>query len=187
MYKPYSWPTRILQTLAWTPTRLAFNIFCHFEVRGAHNLKGINQAIFAVNHSSELDPIIVTAALNPLGRFAPLFYLSGPSENFNDPAFKWRRHLYSSKWFFRAWGAYPHSPGTRDYAHSLKYHIQILADGGSLCIFPEGGLTKTGELGLPRGGVTYLSHNCNVPIVPVAISGVYKMTIKKPVLTMIRT
>lgn len=178
MYKPYSWPTRILQSLAWSPTRLLFNVFCHFEVRGREHLKGIEQAIFAVNHSSELDPIIITAALNPLGRFAPLFYIAGPSERFRDSSFGWRRHLYSSKWFFRAWGAYPHISGHKNYEYSLQHHKQILDDGGSVVIFPEGFITKSGELGEPRGGVIYLSHATSVPIVPVAISGVYKMNAK---------
>ena len=78
---------RTLQTLAWIPTRLILNAFAHFKVRGQENLRGINQAIFAVNHASELDPIVLTAALSPLGRFAPMFYVVAPPKEFKDPQY----------------------------------------------------------------------------------------------------
>ena len=174
--KLYSIPPRILQTLAWGPTRLLLNFFCHFEVRGVENLKGLSQAIFAVNHSSELDPIILTAALNPLGRFAPMFYIAGPAKFFNDKTFGWRRYLYTTKWFFRSWGAYPHIPGHKNYAISLQHHKEILNDGGSICIFPEGWKTRDGELQVGHGGVAFLSHSTNIPIVPTAIAGAYSLS-----------
>lgn len=174
-FKPYAIAPRICQMIAWVPTRLLLTFFCRFEIRGSKNLAGIDQAIFAVNHASELDPIILTAALNPLGRFAPMFYITAPLTSFADPHFGWRRYLYSSTWFFKAWGAYPHIPGFKDYSKSLRQHIEILKDGYSICIFPEGAVTKTGALGEARGGVAYLAHDSKAPIVPVAISGTFKM------------
>lgn len=176
MWRSYFWPPRILQTLAWGPTRLLFNIFCRFEVRGVEHLSELRQAIFAVNHANELDPILLTAALNPLGRFAPLFYIAGPLDFFDDTSFGWRRYLYTTRWFFRAWGAYPHSAGHKNYAVSLASHRGILRDGGSICIFPEGRMTRDGNLLPARGGVSYLSHATRVPVVPVAIVGAYRMS-----------
>ncbi|GEM_PF-291780 len=166
----------VLQTLAWFPTRVAFSFFVHFEVYGREKLSGIHQAIFAANHASELDPIVVTAALNPFGRFAPLFYAAAPQKEFkNNPNVRWRQHIYRPS-FFRAWGAYPIVRGVHDYAKSLAAHSNLLKAGESICIFPEGGITKTGELGEPRGGVIHLAQETGVPIVPVAITGTYKMT-----------
>ncbi len=174
MYKKfYSWPPRILQTLAWGPTRLLFNIFCRFEVRGIENLRDIRQAIFAVNHTSELDSIILTAALNPLGRFAPLFYVAAPNKFFDDVSFGWRRFLYTTAWFFPAWGAYTYTAGHKNYALALNQHVEILKDGGSICIFPEGRITKDGSLQEGRGGVAFLCDATRVPIVPVYIGGVF--------------
>lgn len=178
-WKPYIVPPLILQSLAWAPTRLLLMYFCHFEVHGQENLKGLRQVIFACNHSNELDPIVLTAALHPLGRFSPLFYISGTIKSFDDGSFGWRRHLYSSKYFFAAWGAYPHSPGQKNYENSLSRHLQILKDGGSLCIFPEGKLTKDGTIQPAHGGVSYLSHASGVPIVPVALVGLFGMDSQK--------
>lgn len=177
MLKSYSLIPRVLQTIAWLPTRLLLNFFCSFKVRGKQNLNGLTQAIFAVNHASELDPIILTGALSPFGSFAPMFYVTAPTNEFSDRRFGWRRHIYKS-WFFKSWGAYSFLRGLQDYSQSLQVYLDILQDGGSICIFPEGGVTKNGNLREGRGGVGFLSHRTGIPIVPVAIEGSYRTTPK---------
>ena len=176
MLKWYSWVPRILQTLAWVPTRLLLAGFCHFQVSGIEHLKELRQAIFAVNHSSELDPVLLTGALSPFGRFSPMFYLAGPREMFRHERFGLRRYIYTTL-FFKAWGAYSSPKGLRDYTKALIVHTTMLLEGRSLCVFPEGFVTKTGELGEPRGGFIHLCLSSGVPIVPVAISGIYKMSL----------
>src|SRR5579872_1064487 len=148
----YSWLPRILQTTVWFPVRLLLMVFAHVEVQGKEHLKGVKQAIFAINHANELDSIIITAALSPLGRFAPFFYVLAPFADFKHERFGWRRHVYNPK-FFKAWGAYPVERGSRDYAHSLHDHIQLLRDGHTLCIFPEGGIARDGAHTKAHGGV----------------------------------
>lgn len=165
----------LLQTVPWVPTRLIFNFFWRFEAKGKENLKNIQQAIFAVNHTSELDPILLTAAFSPLGRFMPMFYLAAPIKEFKDSKFSWRRHIYKSA-FFMAWGAHETIRGLRNYETSLSTHVQLLKRGNSLCVFPEGKLSKTGEPGEPHGGIIHLARASGVPIVPVAITGAYRMT-----------
>lgn len=170
----YSIPPRVLQTIAWGPTRLLLKFFCHFEVQGTEHIRGLSQAIFAVNHSNELDPIVLTAALNPLGRFAPMYYLASAVANFRDPKFGWRRYIYGNI-FFKAWGAYPIQQGLRNYEKSLETHVALLKEGGSLCVFPEGGITRDGKLQVGRGGVSYLAYKTGVAIVPVAINGTFHL------------
>lgn len=165
----------LLQTVPWIPVRLAFAFFVKFEVHGRENLKDISQAIFAVNHTSEFDPIILTAAFTPLGKFTPMFYVSAPLKEFNDTKFSWRRHIYKNK-FFMAWGAHAMGRGLRDYKTSLSTHVQLLKQGNSLCMFPEGRLSKTGEPGEAHGGIIHLSRESGAPIVPVAITGAYRLT-----------
>lgn len=178
MTRWYSLPPRILQTLAWLPTRLLFNFSLHFKVYGQENLKNLKQAIFAVNHASELDPIILTAALSPLGRFAPMFYIGAAVSEFQNPKFGWRRYIYKD-WFFKSWGSYSIIPGLKDYEKSLAPHIALLNDGQSICIFPEGRITRDGNLQEGKGGVSYLLHKTGVPVVPVAISENFKLSPKE--------
>lgn len=164
-----------LQTLVWFPIRFTLAIFGRYKIYGKKNLKDISQAIFAVNHTSEIDPAILTVALSPMGRFSPMFYVVAPIKIFRDSKFRWRRHIYKNT-FFRAGGAYAPPQGLHDYATSLAVHTKLLKLGHSLCIFPEGKMTETGELGNFHGGVIHLARESGVPIIPVAITGVYKMS-----------
>lgn len=172
------WIPLILQSFAWPPTRLMFNFFCHFEVRGSKNLKSLkgDGVIFATNHISEWDPILVTAALPLLGRFTPLFYVSMVKSHYTNSGMM--KHIYGGN-FFKAWGAHPVYKGEKDYEKALVHHIDLLNSGQSLCIFPEGKRSETGELGKPRGGVAFLAHRTNKPVVPVSIQGIHKMSAKE--------
>lgn len=173
--KFYSIIPRVLQFIAWWPTYFAFRFFYGFEAKGMKNLRGLKQAIFACNHSNELDTIMLTAAATPFGPFAPMFYVSRETSFYKDDEFGWRKYLYG-EFFFALWGAFKAYAGLKDYEKSLKNHIQLLGDGYSLCIFPEGGMTKDGKMREGHGGVSFLSYKTGVPVVPVHIKGTYKFS-----------
>jgi 1-acyl-sn-glycerol-3-phosphate acyltransferase len=159
----------VLQTIAWAPATLIFKLFCGHKVYGRENLRGLQNAIFACNHSGELDPILLTGAVFRAG-FAPMFYVGSPDKEFSDSFFGWRQYIYKG-WFFRAWGMYPLVRGAHDYAVSLAAHERIIKDGYNMCIFPEGGVSLNGDIREGKGGVGYLLHATQVPIVPVYIAG----------------
>ena len=81
-------------------------------------------------------------------------------------------------WKFKMLGAFPISSGEKNYNNALKTHVKILKDGGSMCIFPEGMFTRTGEMGEAHGGVVHLAKESNAKIAPVIIKGTYKLGIK---------
>jgi 1-acyl-sn-glycerol-3-phosphate acyltransferase len=162
----------ILQTMAWPPTRLIFAFFAGFRVFGKENLRAVpGNAIFASNHANELDPIIVTAGLPLFSRFFPLFYMSAPAGTYTGKLLP--KFLFGGT-FFAAWGAYPLRKGTKNYAASLETHVKLLKEGKSLVIFPEGWMTKTGQVGEAHGGVAFLAAETGVPVIPVAIRGTFK-------------
>ena len=143
--KLYKITPLILQATLWPFTRVILKLFVNFKVEGIHNIEEVRGAIiFASNHVSELDPVLVRAALPCFSRFAPLFYVS--RENYLDSIEGIRKHLYGGV-FFKAWGAYPVEAGKKDYAKSLKNHVNLLKDGCSVCIFPEGRMSEDGNLG----------------------------------------
>ncbi|MDO8492246.1 MAG: lysophospholipid acyltransferase family protein [bacterium] len=164
----------ILQTFVWIPTRIILQVFGQFEVRGLENLKELKgNVVFASNHSSELDPILLPASLPFFSSLSPIFYVSREKEFYNRQAFlKW---VFYREWFFEIWGAYRAQAGKHDYEKSLKNHVEILSNGGCVFVFPEGEKTSDGKLLLAHGGVAYLSRKTGAPIVPVSISGVFKM------------
>ena len=56
----------------------------------------------------------------------------------------------------------------------FKTAEEIINRGGSLMIFPEGALSKSGEIGEFKPGAALLSAKHGVPIVPCTIYGKYK-------------
>jgi 1-acyl-sn-glycerol-3-phosphate acyltransferase len=166
----------VLQTLVWVPTRLVFILFTKLKIRGKENLKYIKKSgvIFASNHASEMDPIMTPVTLTPFSSFFPMFYVSRGKDFYTTSG--WRQKIYGGL-FFALWGAYPAYSGKKDYSKSLKYHIELLSNGKSLHIFPEGRKTKDGGIrDKIHGGAAYLSWRTNTPIVPVAIKGTFKTT-----------
>lgn len=173
----------ILQATLWRIVmRPFFNFFAHFEVKGLENLENLKgPVIFAPNHSSELDAILLPLALPIWSRFEPMFYVVRERKYYAHNDFNWRRHLYQG-WVFKLLGAFPIKSGVQDYSISLKDHIQILRDGGSVCIFPEGSVTKDGNIGNAHGGVSYLAAKTNTLIVPVFINGTFRLTLSQLIL-----
>lgn len=164
----------LCQKIIWIPTRVALILFGRLTIKGRQNLVGITgPVIFAVNHSSEIDPFMVPASLPFFSRFSPLFYAVRDKSFYVNVG--WRKHLFND-WFIKMWGGYSAIVGLRDYEKSLEDHIAILRDGGSFCVFPEGGITKDGKLRPAKGGISFLAHSAPSTIVPVSISGVYNMS-----------
>lgn len=164
----------LLQTLVYPFTWVSLRLFAKIRILGKENIRGHKHgAIFAVNHSSELDPILIPATLEPFSRLMPMFYLARESSFYEKNGLA--KYIYGGM-FFKLWGAYPVTVGTGgDYEHALRHHIKILERGKSICIFPEGGKTKNGEIGEGKPGVAYLLWRTGRPVIPVAIRGHYQM------------
>ena len=176
MKKWYFLSPLILQKLIWIPTRLILIFFGHLEIKGLENLKGIKgNAIFACNHSSEFDPILPPATLPFWSHFSPMFYVSRESRFYGGSG--WRRYFYGGN-FFKAWGAYQVFVGLNDYEKALVNQIRIVNDGGTLCIFPEGRTTPNGKILTAKGGVAYLAHVTKVPIIPLRLDGVFRLSVR---------
>ena len=176
MKKWYFYSPLILQKLIWVPTRSILSFFGHFEVTGLEHVESLKtHVIFACNHSSEIDPILIPAALPFWSRQSPMFYVSREKRFYGGSG--WRRHFYGGK-FFEAWGSYQVFVDLRDYEKALVNHLGIVRDGGSLCIFPEGRTTPNGIIQQAKGGVAYLAYTTKTPIIPVYIGGVFKLSFK---------
>ncbi len=162
----------ILQKLIWIPTRLILIIFGRIKIRGLEYLNEIpGNIIFACNHASEIDPFIIPASLPFCSRFSPLFYATRERSFYDRNG--WRKYLFGGL-FINAWGGYTAIVGLNDYEKSLVNHITIARDGGSFCIYPEGGITSTGRLQPAKGGLAYLAERGDCIIIPVGVSGTFR-------------
>ena|SRR3989344_5563752 len=165
----------ILQTAIWPITRPMFRIFLRLKIKGTERLKNLPRGkgvIFAVNHTSELDPILVPASLPFISPLMPMFYTSRERQFYKNSG--WRRIFYGG-FFFKLWGSHCLASGEHNYAISLALHAQILNDGHSLCMFPDGKRLPESEIGtIAHGGVGYLAWQTKSVIVPVRINGAYR-------------
>jgi len=175
---------RILQTIAWYPTRPLLNFFMRMKISGKENMKEAfklsketkRPILVAPTHTTEFDPIIsLNATIPPHHRNFPMFWVARPGHTYKgDPDFGWRKFIYGTL-FFLSWGAQPTVMGAKDYAESLKRHVWLLKKGYTVCIFPQGGMGKKDA----RGGIGYLIEATDPVVVPLKIEGIDKINNKE--------
>src|SRR5438552_15548414 len=61
----------------------------------------------------------------------------------------------------------------REMIHSLREAAQVLRDGELVCIFPEGQMTRIGQMLPFRRGMERILKGVDAPIIPVHIDGVW--------------
>ena len=77
---------------------------------------------------------------------------------------------------FRVGGAIPIQSAKENqaaYDHAFAEIRQALADGDLLCIFPEGALTRDGDIAEFRRGVERIVEETPVPVIPMALQGLW--------------
>ena len=119
-------------------------------------------AIFAANHHSHLDtPLLLTSIPEPWRHSS--FVGGGRRLLLRQPRDRGRCRRSCI-------GAIP-IERTKVTRRSADQAAELIDDGWSLLIFPEGGRTPDGW-GQPfRGGAAYLALRCGVPVVPVHLEG----------------
>jgi long-chain acyl-CoA synthetase len=152
-------------------------IFAPVDVRGLEHLETIDgPVIFAANHQSHLDTPVILDALPAQWRyrvapamakefFKPHFY----PEQFGRAAYITNSlNYYLASLFFNAFPLPQRETGTRQ---TLRYIGELISDGYSILIYPEGRRTQTGEIGRFLPGVAMIASRLDVPVVPVRIDG----------------
>jgi 1-acyl-sn-glycerol-3-phosphate acyltransferase len=120
-----------------------------------------DKAIFAANHQGAADILIVLAYLPPGFRFAV------KKELFKVPIFGW--YLKKAGYF-----SIDRKVILSAY-RTVETIIEIIKEGESVLIFPEGTRSKGGELGKFKRGSLLAALKSGAPIVPVAISGSFNI------------
>ena len=85
-------------------------------------------------------------------------------------------------WFMKQRGtiAVDRGGSPRDTLRSLKRQIEReVRLGHSILVFPEGTRTLTGQVGPFHSGVLKVGHSLGLPIVPVAVTGMFDVLRKK--------
>ena len=120
------------------------------------NVPASGPVILAPNHFSIMDHFLTGAWLRRKIRFMAKSQIFG-----QNPALDF---------IFRHGGVFPVRRGHGD-AETFETVHAILANGGCLLIYCEGGRSRSGELGEARPGVGRAALESGAPVVPVAILG----------------
>ena len=130
-------------------------------VTGAENLGKHPVAVYACNHTSYMDIPVIFAVLPFQFRILA------------------RKQLWSIPfigWYLNRSGQMPiDTANPHATLSSLGAGARALRSGMPLFVFPEGGRTSDGELRPFLSGAAYLAIRAQVPLVPLALGGVYEL------------
>ncbi len=133
-------------------------LFWKVEVRNAENLV-LDNVIVVANHQSYLDMVWLAWAFPP--EFRDQIYVTGKSR------MKFLRYIFPVLpviWI--------EDDNTLDV---LKASADMLRQGKSILIFPEGTRTPDGEIQEFKSGAAYLAKNLEKKILPVTVNGANKI------------
>ncbi|MEP6782424.1 MAG: AMP-binding protein [Acidobacteriota bacterium] len=138
-------------------------LIARVRLTGLENLPASGAFIISPNHQSYLDPFLLCTAL-PFRVFKSLFYV-GAIEYFETPL---------TRRFARLANLVPVDPDS-NLIPAMHAGAFGLTHGKILVLFPEGERSIDGTVKKFKKGAPILSQHLGVPIVPVAIKGVYEL------------
>jgi len=150
-------PEFLMRFITWVLVNTLYRI----RVDGMRNLPEEGPALLVCNHVSFMDPLILMANLRRPARFVMYYKI------FNVPLLHF---------VFKTAKAIPIAGQKEDPAVLQRAFDEVdaaLADGELVCIFPEGGLTKDGNIAQFRSGVEKILARRPVPVVPMALRGLW--------------
>ena len=156
-------------------------MFAHIRVDGRAHLRGIDApVIFASNHQSHMDTPVILAALPARLRYrvAPAMAKEFFKAHFFRDEHGRAEWLTNSLNYYLAtlvFNAFPLPQREAGARQTLRYIGDILEDGYSVLIFPEGRRTDTGAIDRFRPGIGMIASRLGVPVVPVRIEGLEKV------------
>ena len=172
-------PFRALRAIAQPAFLLPLTrVFAWLNVEGLQNLRSVEgPVIFASNHQSHMDvPVILAALPGRLRRrvatamakefFKAHFYPEGFSRG---KRIARTLEYYLSAAFFNTFPLPQREAGARQ---TLRYTGELVSNGFSVLIFPEGKRTDHGEIAAFRPGVGMMAARLGVPVIPVRVEGI---------------
>ena len=151
-------PEFVARFIAWILAKALYRL----KVTGLENIPLEGPALLVCNHVSYMDAVLILGAVPRPTRFVMYYKI------FDIPGMNV---------VFRATRAIPIAGAKEDAELMERAFAEVdaaLAEGELVCIFPEGRLTSDGEIGPFRQGVERILATRPVPVVPVALRGMWE-------------
>ena len=150
-------PEFLLRFICWMLISFVYRL----QVKGLENIPDKGPVIVVANHVSYVDALVISAACR-----RPIQFVMDHNI-FRTPGMAW---------VFRQMKAIPIASAKENpdmMERAFERVKQALADGEVVCIFPEGKLTKDGEMGPFRPGIERIVAETGAPVVPLAVRGLW--------------
>ena len=149
-------PDSLLRLLLWFATHTIYRM----DISGADYVPTRGGALLVPNHASMADAALVIASTDRAVRF--LMFKDSYDHPFVKP-------------FAKILGVIPISAqqGPREMIHALREATRALQNGELVCIFPEGQMTRIGQMMPFRRGMERILKGLDVPVIPMHIDGIW--------------
>ncbi|MGO1070151.1 MFS transporter [Lysobacter sp. CA199] len=150
-------PEFLMRFLSWVLVRGLYRL----RVSGTDQIPDEGAGLVVCNHVSYMDALILSASIPRPVRFVMYYKI------FNIPVMSW---------IFRTAKAIPIAGAKEDPEVMRRAFEEIeaaLADGQLVGIFPEGALTKDGEIAPFKSGIERVLEKNPVPVIPMALRGMW--------------
>jgi 1-acyl-sn-glycerol-3-phosphate acyltransferase len=150
-------PEFLMRFLVWMLVHTIYRL----DERGLENIPDEGPAVLVCNHVSFVDPLLLAAASRRPARFVMDHHI------FKIPVLNF---------VFRTGRAIPIASAREDAAlmeNAFEEVARALEAGELVCIFPEGKITKSGEMNVFRPGIERIIERTPVPVIPMALRGLW--------------
>src|SRR6201981_1651775 len=156
IYTVWLLPDSLARLILWFATHTIYRM----DISGAEHVPARGGALLVPNHASIVDAALVIAATDRPIRFRMF-------KDFYEHALM--------KPFAQTMGVIPISSqqGPREMIHALREATKALQDSELVCIFPEGQMTRIGQMMPFLRGMERILKGLEVPVIPMHIDGIW--------------
>lgn len=143
------------RAIVWVLLRFMYRV----RIEGLGNIPRTGSALLTPNHVSYLDAVLIASHIDRPVRFAMYWKLYRPFAFLLSPL-----------------GAFPIASKEENpevYSSAFEIMSQTIEEGGLLCVFPEGQLTRTGEIGEFKGGIRKLLDRQPCRVIPMGLNNLW--------------
>lgn len=141
-------PQASIRFLFWLLSHTVYR----FRIHGLDKLPERGGALLVANHVSWIDGLVLLLTSSRPVRFV---------------AYAPYVQIWGLGWLGRVMGIIPIGPGPKSIKQALTTARQAIENGELVCIFPEGSITRDGELAEFKPGMLHIVGGTGAPIIPV--------------------
>lgn len=150
-----------MQALVKSLIMLLVRVFYRTRVFGTENIPATGGAVLVANHQSYLDAVLITLLTDRPIRFVISQQVARTW--FVAPFAKLTKSIPIEQ-----------SQSPRELIKALREASKHAREGGLVCIFPEGQITRMGMMMPFRRGIERIMKDLDAPIIPIAIDGAFE-------------